>query len=227
MTRAASFVSVSKSYRRGTELVMPIKAMDFTIDAGELVALTGPSGSGKTTILNLLAGYDAPDSGDIWVGDINMADVNPKRLDRLRSSYIGFIFQQFNLVSGISAYENIGLALVPRRVPARERRARAETLLEQLGLAGLGNRKPSQLSGGQQQRIAVARALAGEPQLLLADEPTAALDRVTADKLLADLRSLTRSTGLAILMSTHDARCMDVADRIITLDVRGAASAMA
>jgi len=207
-----------KSYRRGSETVTPIRGLDLLLPSGSLVALTGPSGSGKTTLLNLLAGFDTADEGEVVVGNIDLTLLAPSELDRMRSRYIGFVFQQFNLIPGLTAADNVGLALVPQGIKRVDRVRKAAAQLTRLGLEGLEHRRPHQLSGGQQQRVAVARALVGEPGLLLADEPTAALDKENATSMLGIFRSLATDGGMAVLISTHDPRCLEVADRIVALD---------
>jgi putative ABC transport system ATP-binding protein len=217
-TAAAELRGVTKSYRRGSETVTPVRSADLLLAPGSLVALTGPSGSGKTTILNLLAGFDTADEGEVRVGDIELTKLAPGELDRMRSRYIGFVFQQFNLIPGLTAADNVGLALVPQGINRIDRARKASTQLKRLGLEGLEHRRPHQLSGGQQQRVAVARALVGEPGLLLADEPTAALDKENATSMLSVFRSLATDEGMAVLICTHDPRCLEVADHVVALD---------
>jgi putative ABC transport system ATP-binding protein len=209
---------VSKSHRRGAEVVEALQDVSLSLEAGIFAAITGPSGSGKSTLLNVVAGFDRVDSGQIRVGDLDISDAREADLDRLRSGHLGFVFQLFNLIPGLTALENVELALVPAGVEPAERRRRAKEELERLGLAAEGYRRPAELSGGQQQRVALARALVGKPKLLLADEPTASLDRATADAALGDLRRLAAEEGLAILVSTHDSHCLAAADRVITLE---------
>jgi putative ABC transport system ATP-binding protein len=209
--------NVTKSYRRGCETVTPISGLTMSIERGTVTTLKGPSGSGKSTILNLLAGFDTPDSGDVVLGGVSIGRLSHRKLDKLRSGYVGFVFQQFNLIAGLNARDNVGLALVPSGTPRRQREARADELFDGLGLAGLGGRLPAQLSGGQQQRVAIARALAASPVILLADEPTAALDARSGRALLADMRAMADRDGVAVLISTHDPRCDAFADRSITI----------
>ncbi len=209
---------VTKSHRRGAEVVEALRDVSISLEAGIFAAITGPSGSGKSTLLNVIAGFDQADSGDIKVGDLDIAGAGGADLDRLRSGHLGFVFQLFNLIPGLTALENVELALVPAGVGPGERRSRAKAQLDQLGLAEHSGRRPAELSGGQQQRVALARALVGKPKLLLADEPTASLDRATADAALADLRRLAAEQGLAILVSTHDSHCLAAADRVIILE---------
>ncbi|HYI39557.1 MAG TPA: ABC transporter ATP-binding protein [Allosphingosinicella sp.] len=209
---------VTKTHRRGAEVVEALRDVSISLEAGIFAAITGPSGSGKSTLLNVVAGFDRIDSGQIRVGDLDMSAAREADLDRLRSGHIGFVFQLFNLIPGLTALENVELALVPAGVGPGDRRLRAKEALERLGLEAEGGRRPAELSGGQQQRVALARALVGRPKLLLADEPTASLDRVNADAALADFRRLAAEEGLAILVSTHDSHCLAAADRVITLE---------
>lgn len=220
---AASLKQVTKSYARGSDKVTPVRDLSLELPAGSMTVLTGPSGSGKTTVLNLLAGFDVPDEGEVWLGDLEVGRTSPSNLDRLRSKHLGFIFQQFNLIQGLSARENVGLALVAGGVPGPERERRAAEQLNRFGLEGLEHRRPSHLSGGQQQRVGIARALVGKPGVVLADEPTAALDRENATSILKILRDLATQDGVAVLISTHDSRCLDVADQVIVLDQERAA----
>ncbi len=208
---------VSKTHRRGADVVRALRDVSLSLQAGVFAAITGPSGSGKSTLLNVVAGFDRVDAGTIRIGDLDVSSAREADLDRLRSEHLGFVFQLFNLVPGLTALENVELALVPAGVRPAERRRRASDQLERLGLAPHARRRPAELSGGQQQRVALARALVGRPKLLLADEPTASLDHVTAGEALADLRKLAADDGLAILVSSHDSRCLDAADRVITL----------
>jgi putative ABC transport system ATP-binding protein len=209
---------VTKTHRRGAEVVEALRDVSISLEAGIFAAITGPSGSGKSTLLNVVAGFDRIDSGQIKVGNLDMSAAREADLDRLRSGHIGFVFQLFNLIPGLTAIENVELALVPAGVGLAERRRRAKEALERLGLEAEAGRRPVELSGGQQQRVALARALVGRPKLLLADEPTASLDRANADVALADLRRLAAEAGLAILVSTHDSHCLAAADRVITLE---------
>lgn len=214
---ALTVEKVTKTHRRGADVVEALRDVSLSLQAGVFAAITGPSGSGKSTLLNVIAGFDRVDTGAIRIGDLDVSSAREADLDRLRSEHLGFVFQLFNLVPGLTALENVELALVPAGVRPAERRRRASDQLERLGLAPHSRRRPAELSGGQQQRVALARALVGRPKLLLADEPTASLDRVTAGEALAALRGFAIDDGLAILVSSHDHRCLDAADRVITL----------
>lgn len=199
---------------------MEVRAVDkltLEIDKGEFSALCGPSGSGKTTTLNLIGALDLPDSGDIMLEDRNLKDLSRTELSRLRRDRIGFVFQAYNLVQVLTAYENAEFVLNLQGVPKAERKDRTMALLKEVGLEGLENRRPDELSGGQQQRVAIARAIAPEPAIVLADEPTANVDSATADALLDLMENLNRDKGITFLFSTHDERVMKRAKRIMTM----------
>ncbi len=209
---------LSKRYQRGAETFTALDQVSFTIEPGELVGLTGPSGSGKSTLLNIIAGYDQADAGSVVVNGFNVSRAKPTEMDVLRTRTVGFIFQQFHLVPGLNALENVELSLLNTGMNKSQRRARATEMLDRMGLAEHAARRPALLSGGQQQRVAVARALAATPSVVLADEPTAALDRANAESLMDQLATLARESGMAALVSTHDQRCLDRVDRIIRLE---------
>jgi putative ABC transport system ATP-binding protein len=218
VTFAVETQGLVKTYRRDADVVTAVDHVAFQLAPGEVVALTGASGSGKSTLLNLIAGFDRPDEGRIVIGGFDLTAAPEPALDQLRTRTLGFIFQQFHLVAGLTAAQNVELALYPLKIETTERRRRAVAALGRVGLAGMEDRLPRALSGGQQQRVAVARAFVGEPSVILADEPTAALDARTADALLDQLTTLARSDGTAVLLSTHDQRCMARAGRVLTLE---------
>jgi putative ABC transport system ATP-binding protein len=222
MTSSALQISgLSKSYRRGAEAVVALDKISLRIPAGQIVALTGPSGSGKSTLLNIIAGYDRPNAGQVLVNGFDVTAARAGEMDALRTRTVGFIFQQFHLVPGLSALQNVELSLLTLKLPAAQRRQRALAALQDVGLEEHAHRRPALLSGGQQQRVAVARALVAAPSVVLADEPTAALDRKNADSLLDQLSRRARDTGVAALISTHDQRCLDRVDRVIRLENGG------
>ncbi len=196
--------------------VRPLDGMSFTAEPGELVVLLGPSGSGKTTLLSCLGGILTPTSGSIRLGDTEVTALNPKDLSDYRRTRIGFVFQAFNLIPSLSARENVALPLVLTGHARSAAFARADELLELVGLSERGDHKPAKLSGGQQQRVAVARGLGPDPALLLADEPTANLDHIQAEAIIALLKDL-RAQGRQIIVSTHDARLVPIADRIVQM----------
>lgn len=207
--------SLSRRYRVGQQLVAALDGVDLDVGRGQFVALVGPSGSGKSTLLNLLGGLDRPESGTIQVADLELGGASETQLVRYRREQLGFIFQSFNLLPMRSAVENVEMPLILGGVKPRERRARALALLESVRLAARAHHKPSQLSGGEMQRVAVARALANGPMLLLADEPTGNLDSQTGQSILDLLRETVASQGVTLLLVTHDGSVASYADRIV------------
>ena len=210
-------VGLRRSYRMGKEEVGALAGVDLTIRRGEFVALVGPSGSGKSTLLNMLGGLDRPTGGEIWVEDLELSKASDNRLVQYRRGRVGFIFQSFNLLATRTAAENVEVPLMLAGIGRRERRERALGLLERVGLLKRAGHKPNELSGGEQQRVAVARALANDPQLILADEPTGNLDSKTGAEILALLQSLQRLEGRSMVLVTHDLGVAGHADRIVYL----------
>jgi putative ABC transport system ATP-binding protein len=210
--------NVRKVYRRDAEEVVVLDGLSLDIADGDYVALMGPSGSGKTTLLNLIGGVDQPTSGDLIVGQTNIAQLRGADLARWRSHSIGYIFQLYNLMPVLTAIENVELPLMLVRMSAAERRKRAETALKLVGLGDRLKHYPRQLSGGQEQRVAIARALVSDPQLLLADEPTGDLDRKSAEDVLQLLERLNREFKKTIVMVTHDPHAAERAHRVVHLD---------
>jgi putative ABC transport system ATP-binding protein len=209
--------NVTKDYRQGSVVVPALRGLDLQVDRGEFTAICGPSGSGKTTALNLVGALDVPTSGSIVIEGIDLSGLSRSRLSRLRRDRVGFVFQAYNLVPVLTAYENAEIVLALQGVDGAERRLRVMEMLEEVGLEGLADRRPDQLSGGQQQRVAIARALAADPAVVLADEPTANVDSETAERLLDIMEHLNRSHGATFLFSTHDPRVMERARRIVRL----------
>ncbi len=208
---------VWRIYQQGAVAVEALKGVSLAIEQGEFTALVGPSGSGKTTLLNLLGGLDSPDRGSIWLDGTEVSGLGPGELSRFRLHHIGFVFQAYNLIPVLSAYENTEFILLLQGVDEKERRTRVLRLLKDVGLEGMEHRRPYELSGGQQQRVAVARAIASGPRIVLADEPTANLDSRTAASLLDLMRELNRQEGTTFLFSTHDTLVMERATRTIRL----------
>ncbi len=198
--------------------VHALRGVSLEIDEGDFVVLAGPSGSGKTTLLNLLGALDEPTSGTVAVEGVSLNDLNRRAKATMRRDRIGFVFQAYNLVPVLTAYENAELILMLQGVAESERRARVMPLLKDVGLEGMEDRRPNQLSGGQQQRVAVARALAANPAIVLADEPTANLDSKTSAALLDTMRELNEKSGTTFVFSSHDQRVIDRARRLIWLE---------
>ena len=210
--------NVVKVYRHDAEEVRVLDGLSLTIPDGAYVALMGPSGSGKTTLLNLVGGIDQPTSGDVVVAGTNISRMNGASLARWRSASIGYIFQLYNLIPVLTALENVELPLLLHRMSGAERRKRATTALQLVGLGDRLKHYPRQLSGGQEQRVAIARALVSDPKVLLADEPTGDLDRRAAEEVLQLLERLNREFGKTIVMVTHDPHAAERAHRVLHLD---------
>ncbi len=213
-----SIRNVSKSYLRGSQRVAVLEDISCNIARGEFLALMGPSGSGKSTLLNLIAGIDSVDGGSIIVDGIDIAGLKERELARWRSTHVGFIFQFYNLIPVLTAFENVELPLLLTSLSRRERREHVETALAVVGLSDRLEHYPNQLSGGQQQRVAIARAVVSDPTILVADEPTGDLDRVSAAEILALIGQLNREFGKTIIMVTHDPRAAEAAHLIRHLD---------
>lgn len=195
---------LSKSYRRGGQSVPVLADINLDIAAGDFVALMGPSGSGKSTLLNLIAGIDRPDGGTLRVAGVDITGLDEAQLADWRARNVGFIFQFYNLMPVLTAFENVELPLLLTRLTARERRAHVETALAMVGLTDRMTHYPAELSGGQQQRVAIARAIIADPAILVADEPTGDLDRVAAEDILVLMERLNDELGKTIIMVTHD-----------------------
>jgi putative ABC transport system ATP-binding protein len=206
-----------KVYPQEPAPVQAVRGVSLHIGRGEFVAFAGPSGSGKTTLLNLLGGLTHATKGRIWIDGQDITRLSDRELTHLRLERIGYVFQAYNLLPVLSALENAEFTLLLRGVPVRERRERVRALFDRIGMSGLEDRRPARLSGGQQQRVAVARAVVGRPALVLADEPTANLDSVTSEALLDVMEQLNREEGTTFVFSTHDARVMERARRLIRL----------
>jgi putative ABC transport system ATP-binding protein len=204
MSQLVSCRDVTKSYVRAKEQVDVLTGINLDIDEGDFLALMGPSGSGKTTLLNLIGGLDQPSSGSIEVGGVDLQEMTERALARWRSENVGFIFQFYNLLPVLNAQRNVELPLLLTKLSRSQRQKNAQIALEIVGLQDRARHKPGELSGGQQQRVAIARALVADPKLLVCDEPTGDLDRVTADEILDLLEVLNRDHGKTIIMVTHD-----------------------
>ncbi|WP_417068711.1 ABC transporter ATP-binding protein [Niveibacterium terrae] len=218
MTALIEIRDIHKAYRRGSQTVPVLSGLSLDVAAGEYLALMGPSGSGKSTLLNLIAGIDQIDSGSLRVGGIELGELPERRLADWRAANVGFIFQFYNLMPVLSAYENVELPLMLSDLTGRERRERVLAALDRVGLSDRQEHTPSELSGGQQQRVAIARALITEPTLIVADEPTGDLDRDSATEVLKLLQDLNEQTGTTIVMVTHDQRAAAHAHSIMRLE---------
>ncbi len=210
--------AVQRHYGPSEARTTALAGVDLNVKAGEQIAVVGPSGSGKSTLLQLIGAMDAPDHGKVLVDGRDLASLKDDQAARFRRETIGFVFQFFNLIPTINAQDNIALPAQLSGMPAQRARARARELLETVSLAERAEAYPDALSGGQQQRVAIARALINEPRILLADEPTGALDKQTSEEILNLLTSLTQSRGLTMLMATHSEECMASMQRLIRIE---------
>ena len=208
--------NICKDYVMGDEVQHVLKNIDLTVDEGEFLAVLGPSGSGKSTLMNIIGCLDVPTSGDYWLDGLHVADEDEKTLARIRNQRIGFIFQSFYLLQKQTAFQNVELPLLYANASAKERRERTEEVLKLVGLGDKMDHYPGQLSGGQQQRVAIARAIANRPSILLADEPTGALDQRTGAQVMELFENL-HEEGNTIIMITHDAKIASHASRIVKI----------
>ena len=208
---------IVKTYDDAGVPVHAVRGLDLTIEKGEFTAIIGPSGSGKTTLLNIIAGLDTPTEGEVILGGRYLSTMDGKELSDFRRDHIGFIFQAYNLLPVLTVEENIEYVMLLQGVPGVERHRRVMAILEKVDMADYAHRLPVRLSGGQQQRVAVARAMVSEPDLILADEPTANLDSATSGDLLDMMRDLNKTTGMTFVFSTHDEIVMKRARRLIVI----------
>jgi len=209
---------LKKSYRDSEVAVQALNGINLTFDQGEFAAIVGPSGSGKTTLLNMVGGLDKPDSGSILIGEVDVTKLSSRKLIDFRLKNIGFVFQSYNLIPVLTAFENVEFIMNLQGVKREERKKRSVELLEAVGLGDRIHSRPSKLSGGQQQRVAVARSLASRPRFILADEPTANLDSVSTRNLLEIMEKLNHEEKITFIFSTHDQRVVNKAHRIIVLE---------
>jgi putative ABC transport system ATP-binding protein len=209
--------SVVKNYPLGKVVYQALRGISLKISKGEFMALAGPSGSGKTTALNLIGCIDKPTSGRVLIEDTDVGGLSSDKLAELRAEKIGFVFQQFNLLPVLTAVENVEYPLLNRRIPAGQRRRRAMDALDAVGLSRVASHKPLEMSGGQQQRVAVARAIVGEPLLVLADEPTANLDHATGEEIIALMKKINQQRQTTFVFSTHDSKIMEQAGRVVRI----------
>ncbi len=209
---------LGKTYAKGAQPVSVLKDLDLTVEPGEFLALMGPSGSGKTTLLNLIAGIDRPTAGQIIVAGQDLGMLSRGQLAHWRANHVGYIFQLYNLIPVLTAYENVELPLLLLPLSRSERRRRVQVALEAVGLLDRYDHYPRQLSGGQEQRVAIARAFVADPALIVADEPTGDLDAVTAEQILLLLKRLNEEMGKTLILVTHDPKAASAARRIVHLE---------
>jgi putative ABC transport system ATP-binding protein len=214
---AVRCVDLCKTYRQGETRVVGLDHVNLEVAEGGFVCLSSPSGGGKTTLLNAIGGLHSPDSGEIWVADKRIDQMDKGELARMRLRQIGFVFQAYNLIPVLTARENVEFVMEVQGVPAVERRERSLEILHEVGLQGLGDRRPARMSGGQQQRVAVARAIVSKPALVLADEPTANLDSQTSDQLMELFAELNAHHKTTFIIATHDQRVMGYTRRVIRI----------
>jgi len=215
---AVEVANVVKTYRVGHTDYPALRGVSFKIEKGELASIIGPSGSGKSTVLNLIGALDRPTSGKVFVDGINLRKLDEDRLAILRNRKIGFIYQSFNLIQRLTSLENVEMPLISRGTPEKIRRAKAAYMLKMVGLGNKLNKKPNELSGGEQQRVAVARAIVGGPSIVLADEPTAALDSENGHAVMTVLAEIARDPARALFIVTHDPRIIPFASRILRIE---------
>jgi len=214
---AVRCIDLCKTYRQGEEDIKALDHVSIEIDEGGFVCLSAPSGGGKTTLLNAIGGLDKPDSGEVYIGERRIDNLSKGELAELRLRQIGFVFQAYNLIPVLTARENVEFVMQVQGVGASERQRNSLDILEEVGLAGLEDRRPADMSGGQQQRVAVARAIVSRPKLVLADEPTANLDSKTADGLMELFRELNERHSTTFIIATHDKRVMSYAKRLVKM----------
>ena len=210
--------NLTRTYRRGPETITPLDQLDLDVRAGEFLALMGPSGSGKTTLLNLIAGIDRPTSGTLYIGGVDVGSLSRGKLADWRSGAVGYIFQLYNLVPVLTAYENVELPLLLHRISGRQRHEKVAAALSLVGIADRADHYPRQLSGGQEQRVAIARAIVTDPAIIVADEPTGDLDKASAAAIMELLGRLSREVGKTLILVTHDPGCAAHAGRTLHLD---------
>jgi len=210
-------VDVEKIYRLGENKVHALKGVNLELSKGEFVAFMGPSGSGKTTLLNLIGVLDKPSKGKIYVNETDLTVLKERELTKLRRGTIGFIFQFYNLIPVLSAFENVELPMLIAGVPSKEREARAHELLKMVGLADRVHHRPDELSGGEQQRVAIVRALANRPSIVLADEPTGDLDSKTGKEVVQALHDLSNREGATVIIVTHDPVVASMTSRVFEM----------
>ncbi len=209
---------LTREYRKGENVIRPLDELTLEVPKGDFLALMGPSGSGKTTLLNLIAGIDSPTSGSLTIDGTDISTLSRNRLAAWRSSHVGYVFQLYNLVPVLTAYENVELPLLLHNLSRSDRHDRVMTALERVGIADRSDHFPRQMSGGQEQRVAIARAIVTDPAIIVADEPTGDLDKSSAHSVMQLLQSLNRELDKTVIMVTHDPKTTDYAKRTLHLD---------
>lgn len=209
---------LTREYRKGENVIRPLDRLDLDVERGEFLALMGPSGSGKTTLLNLIAGIDSPTSGTLMIDGVDLATLSRNKLAAWRSAHVGYVFQLYNLVPVLTAFENVELPLLLHKLPRAERARRVTAALERVGISDRASHFPRQLSGGQEQRVAIARAIVTDPTILVADEPTGDLDKPSALRVMELLQSLNSDPGMTLVMVTHDPHTAEFAGRTLHLE---------
>ncbi len=208
---------LTKVYEESKVKVNALRGVDLTVNKGEFMAIAGPSGSGKTTLLNIIGGLDFPTEGEVIVGGKDLSGLSKSELSVMRLNNLGFIFQAYNLIPVLSALENVEYVMLLQGVEQQERQKRAEEILKEVGLGDYINARPNEMSGGQQQRVAVARAIVSNPNVVLADEPTANLDSATGESLLVMMSEMNKKRGVTFVFSTHDKMVMEHSERLVIL----------
>ncbi len=219
--------NLTRSYQKGSHTITPLADLDLDVPEGHFLSLMGPSGSGKTTLLNLIAGIDRPTSGRLTVAGVELTDLSRSQLAAWRAEYVGYIFQLYNLVPVLTAYENVELPLLLNKLSRRKRHEKVALALELVGLTDRHDHYPRQLSGGQEQRVAIARAIVTDPKIIVADEPTGDLDSRAAESIMNLLVRLNRELGKTLIMVTHDAKCADYATQTLHLEKGSLVDALA
>lgn len=209
---------LTREYRKGENVIRPLDELDLDVPAGDFLALMGPSGSGKTTLLNLIAGIDSPTGGSLVIKGVDLSTLSRNKLAAWRSAHVGYVFQLYNLVPVLTAYENVELPLLLHGLNKREQQRRVLNALERVGIADRSGHFPRQLSGGQEQRVAIARAIVTDPEIIVADEPTGDLDKRSAHAVMLLLQELNRELGKTVIMVTHDPKTTAYAKRTLHLD---------
>ncbi len=210
-------IGLYKDYKVGKVLFPALRGIDMKIDDGEFTAIAGPSGSGKTTLLNIIGCLDVATKGEVMINGTNINELTARDKAELRKKKIGFVFQTFNLIPVLTAYENVEMPLILLDMPAEQKKEKVVSILKEVGLEDYLHRKPNEMSGGQQQRVAIARSLVKDPSMVLADEPTANLDSTTAREILSLMRDLNKKLKTTFIFSTHDQLVMDFAERLVKL----------